>query len=63
MSRNGARERALSTDTKITALFVVVGTVLWYGSMTVTDNNLVQFVLLMGVGIIVPTVINQLRAQ
>ena len=62
MTRNGSRERILSTDTKITAVFVVLGTALWYGSTTVTDNDLVHFALLLGVGIIVPTLINEFRS-
>jgi hypothetical protein len=51
----------VSTDTKITSIFVVLGVVLWYGSMTVTESQLIQFALLLGVGLIVPTLINELR--
>ena len=50
-----------STDTKITAVFVVLGVVLWYGSTTVTESQPIQFAILLGVGIIVPTLINELR--
>jgi hypothetical protein len=52
---------AVSTDTKITAVFVVLGVVLWYGSTTVTESQPIQFAILLGVGIIVPTLINELR--
>jgi hypothetical protein len=51
----------VSTDTKITAVFVVLGVVLWYGSRTVTESQPIQFALLLGVGIIVPTLINEFR--
>ena len=63
MTRNESDESSqlVSTDTKITAVFVVLGVVLWYGSTTVTENQFVQFALLLGVGIIVPTLLNELR--
>jgi len=56
-----APSQFVSTDTKITAIFVVLGVVLWYGSMTVTESRPIQFALLLGVGLIVPTLINELR--
>jgi hypothetical protein len=64
MSRNesGEASQLMSTETKITAVFVVLGVALWYGSTTVTESQPIQFALLLGVGIIVPTVINELRA-
>ena len=63
MTRNESEESSqlVSTDTKITAVFVVLGVVLWYGSTTVTENQFVQFALLLGVGIIAPTLLNELR--
>jgi len=63
MDRNESEEPSqfVSTDTKITAIFVVLGVVLWYGSMTVTESRPIQFALLLGVGLIVPTFINELR--
>jgi hypothetical protein len=63
MTRNEREESSqlVSTDTKITAVFVVLGVVFWYGSTTVTDSQIVQFGLLLGVGIIVPTLINEFR--
>lgn len=51
----------VSTDTKITALFVVLGLVSWYSATTVTDSELVQFGLLVGIGVIVPTLLNEWR--
>jgi len=63
MDRNEpeAPSQLVSTDTNITAIFVVLGVVLWYGSMTVTESRPIQFALLLGVGLIVPTFINELR--
>jgi hypothetical protein len=63
MSRaeSGVSSQLVSTDTKITAVFVVLGVVLWYGSRTVTESQPIQFALLLGVGIIVPTLINEFR--
>jgi hypothetical protein len=51
----------ISTDTKITAVFVVLGVASWYGATRVTDSQLVQFALLLGVGLIAPTLINEWR--
>jgi hypothetical protein len=63
MAQNESQESSqlVSTDTKITAVFVILGVVLWYGSTRVTENQLVQFALLLVVGIIVPTLLNELR--
>lgn len=63
MSRAESSESSqlLSTDTIITAVFVVLGIILWYGSRTVTESQPIQFALLLGVGIIVPTLINEFR--
>jgi len=63
MDRSESEEpsQLVSTDTKITAIFVVLGDALWYGSTTVTESRPIQFALLVGVGLIVPTLINELR--
>ena len=63
MSRteDGHSNRYLTTSTKITVAFVTLGVLLWYGSMSVTDNRAIQFATLLGVGVIAPTVINELR--
>ncbi|WP_247003232.1 hypothetical protein [Halosolutus gelatinilyticus] len=53
----------VSTETKIVAIFVVLGIVLWYGTMAATDSAVAQGVVLLGVGIIVPTIINEWREQ
>jgi hypothetical protein len=51
----------VSTDTKISAAFVVLGLVSWYGAGSVTDDQLVQFGVLFGVGVIAPILINEWR--
>jgi hypothetical protein len=63
MSRNDRKEsnQLVSADTKMTAVFVVFGVVLWYDSTAVTDSQPIQFALLLGVGIISPTLLNELR--
>ncbi|QGN07096.1 hypothetical protein Hrd1104_07150 [Halorhabdus sp. CBA1104] len=49
------------TETKITAFFVVVALVSVYGTTAVTDRQWVHFAVLLGVGVIVPTLINEWR--
>ena len=63
MSQNGSNEsdQLLSADTRTTAVFVALGLVLWYGSTTVTESQPVQFAVLLGVGVIAPTLLNQRR--
>ena len=51
----------ISADTKITALFVIVALVSLYGTTTVTDSQWVHFAVLLGVGVIAPTLINEWR--
>lgn len=51
----------VSTDTKIVAIFVILGIVLWYASMSVTESMVIQGAILLGVGVIVPTLINEWR--
>jgi len=51
----------VSTETKITTFFVVVALVSVYGTTTVTDSQWVHFVVLLGIGVVVPTLINEWR--
>jgi len=53
----------VSASTKITAPFVVLGVLLWYLSLLVTDRTVVQLAVLLVVGIILPTVINEWRQR
>jgi|AntDeeMinimDraft_4_1070355.scaffolds.fasta_scaffold00056_14 low temperature requirement protein LtrA len=53
----------VSRDTKTTAAFVVLAVLLWIGASAVTDNELVQWGVLIGVGLILPMAITQRRAS
>lgn len=52
---------SIDTDTKITVLFVVLAMVLWYGSQFVVESRFLQFALLIGVGVIIPTLLTERR--
>ncbi|AUG49313.1 hypothetical protein BVU17_17255 [Haloarcula taiwanensis] len=51
----------VSTETKITAVFIILALVSVFGSITVTDNQWIHFAVLLGVGVIIPTLINEWR--
>ncbi|MFC7071863.1 hypothetical protein ACFQJ7_10485 [Halovenus rubra] len=51
----------VSTETKTTAFFVIVALPSLYGTTTVTDRQWIHFAVLLGVGIIIPTLINEWR--
>lgn len=53
----------VSTNTKITALFVVLAVALWFVASQFTENTLIQFAVLLGVGAILPTLVNEWREQ
>ena len=56
------RSRGLvSTETKVTAIFVILALVSVFGTTTVTDSQWIQFAVLLGVGVIIPTLINEWR--
>lgn len=50
---------SIDTETKITASFVILGMVLWYGSRFVIEDRFLQFALLIGVGVIIPTLLTE----
>ena len=52
----------VSAETKITAFFVVVALVSVFGTTAVTDNQWVHYLVLLGIGVIVPTLINERRS-
>jgi hypothetical protein len=52
----------VSAETKITAVFVMLALVSVYGTTAVTDAQWVHFVVLLGVGVLVPTLINEWRS-
>lgn len=59
---NGTEQLA-GTDIKKTAVFVVLDVVLRYRSRVVTESQPVRLALLLGVGVIAPTVVNGLRER
>jgi len=57
------RSRGLvSTETKVTAIFVILALVSVFGTTTVTDSQWIHFAVLLGVGVIIPTLINEWRS-
>jgi len=52
----------VSTKTKITAIFVILALVSVFGTTTVTDSQWIHFAVLLGVGVIIPTLINEWRS-
>ncbi|EJN58762.1 hypothetical protein [Halogranum rubrum] len=53
----------VSRQTKTTLAFVVLGTLLWLVSIALTDVQWIQWAVLIGVGILAPTVLNERTAQ
>ena len=51
----------VSTDAKVTFLFVILGLASWLGAQLITDSQQIQLIVLFTVGIIIPTLINELR--
>ncbi len=52
----------VSTETKVTAIFVILALVSVFGTTTVTDSQWIHFAVLLGVGVIIPTLINEWRS-
>jgi hypothetical protein len=61
MSQSGERSKLVSTDTKVTAFFAVLGVLVWAASREVTESRILQFAALVGVGVVVPTLVNEWR--
>jgi intracellular septation protein A len=51
----------VTAETKITAFFIMVALVSVYGATAVTDQQWVHFAVLLGVGVLIPTLINEWR--
>ncbi|WP_156105691.1 hypothetical protein [Halobellus rufus] len=51
------------TDRQIVTAFAVLGVGLWYASRSVTDSSAVRLAVLIGVGVVVPTLVNQYRSR
>lgn len=52
---------ALSLETKTTIAFVVLGVLSWQVARTYSSNDLVALAALIGIGIVLPTLINEFR--
>ena len=61
MSDQASRSSLVSTDTQITAVFVVLALVSTYAATTVTDSQFVYVAVLLGVGVVAPTLVNEWR--
>lgn len=61
MSQSDEESRLVSMDTKVTAVFAVLGVLVWAASRAVTESQLLQFAALVGVGVVVPTLLNEWR--
>jgi len=51
----------VSTETQITAVFVVLALVSTYATTTLTDSQFVPVAVLLGVGVVAPTLVNEWR--
>ncbi|MFD1597506.1 hypothetical protein [Halobellus rarus] len=49
----------VSKDTRITLLFVVLGTALWLISGQFTNTAWIRWAILIGVGVIIPTILTE----
>lgn len=49
----------VSTETRYTVLFVGLALVLWYATTLYTDNVVVQGAVLLGVGVVAPTLLTE----
>lgn len=58
-----APESLLTTETRITLLFMFLGLTAWYLVQPVTENAAVEFGVLIGVGVLVPTLVNEWRRR
>ncbi|NHN46091.1 hypothetical protein G9464_00570 [Halostella sp. JP-L12] len=51
----------VSQETKISLAFVALGVVLWYVTFNVVDESLWAWIVLIAVGVLAPSVINERR--
>ncbi|WP_251329287.1 hypothetical protein [Haloplanus pelagicus] len=57
------RDALLTTDTRIVLLFVCLGLTSWYLVRQVTTSSAAKLAALLGVGVLVPTLINEWRRR
>ncbi|ELZ96687.1 hypothetical protein [Haloferax sulfurifontis] len=50
-------------DTRLTLLFVVLGTTLWLISGQFTDSEWIQWAILIGVGVVIPTILTEISGS
>jgi fatty acid desaturase len=58
---NVKEPRMVSSDTKVTAAFVVAALVLWLLAQRFTDSSWVLLAILLGIGVVLPTALNEMR--
>ncbi len=51
----------VSPDTRITVIFIVIAAALWWGAFLMELDVITQLAILVGVGIVLPTIVNQWR--
>ena len=56
-----ARDPLLSTESKITLIFMFLGLTAWYLATEYANSDVLELVALFGVGIVLPTLLNELR--
>lgn len=49
----------VSRDTRTTVLFVLLGTIFWLISGQFTDIEWIQWAILIGIGVIIPTILTE----
>lgn len=62
-SGGGHRSRLITPDTKITVSFAVLAFLLWLAATRVTDSFVVQAAILLGVGVVAPILVTELRRR
>jgi len=60
-SNTGHRSKLITADTKVTLPFVLLAILLWLGVRSVTDQFIIQVGVLIGIGVIAPIIINEIR--
>ncbi|MDS0297729.1 hypothetical protein NDI76_03115 [Halogeometricum sp. S1BR25-6] len=53
----------VAPDTKVTAAFVVLSLLLWLLAGQFTDSSWILLGILLGVGVVVPTLVNEVRSR
>jgi len=62
-SPGGHRSRLITPDTKITVPFVLLALLSWLAATRVTDSFVVQAAILLGVGVVAPLLVTELRRR